>query len=314
MVATAMVAKGPGEVLLGRQMECEVLDRLLAAVRGGRSGGLVLRGEPGMGKTALLKYAISSASGFRVIRAVGIESEMELSYATLQQVCAPVLDALEGLPAPQREALRVAFGLSAGQVRARFRVGLAVLGRLSAVAWERRLLCVVDAAPWLDRASTDALAFVARRLLAESLTLLFASRKPAGSFRGLPDLVVEGLGDGDARELLSSVVIWPLDERVRDRFVAETRGNPLALLELPRGLTPGDMAGGFGMPQARLPGTIEESFQRRIDGLPADTRRLLLVAAAESVGDPMVVWQAAERLGIGDEAAAAAEAAGLIEF
>ena len=310
-----MVTKGPGELLLGRRQEREVLDRLLADARGGRSGVLVVRGEPGVGKTALLKYVISAASGFRVLRAVGIASEMELSFATLQQVCAPILDQLAGLPGPQQQALRVAFGLSAGQAPDRFLVGLAVLSLLSAVAEEQPLLCVVDDSQWLDDASTDALAFVARRLLAESLALVFASRRPAGSFRGLPDLVVEGLGNGDARKLLDSVITWPLDEGVRDRFVAETRGNPLALLELPQGPTPVQMAGGFGMPGAPgLAVRIEESFRRRIDGLPARTRQLLVVAAAEPVGDPVLVWQAAGALGIGGAAAAPAEAAGLIEF
>jgi hypothetical protein len=310
-----MVTKGPGELFLGRRGECEVLDGLLAGARAGRSGVLVVRGEPGVGKTALLKYAISSASGFRVVRAVGIESEMELPFAALQQVCAPMLDRLPGLPEPQRESLRVAFGLSSGHAPDRFLVGLAVLSLLSAIAEEQPLFCVVDDAQWLDRASTHALAFVARRLLAESLAMVFASRRPAGSFRGLTDLVVGGLRDGDARALLDSVISWPLDERVRDRLVAETRGNPLALLELPRGLTPAQLAGGFGVPDAPgLSGRIERSFRRRIEDLPSETRGLLLVAAAEPVGDPMLLWRAADTLGFGVEAAAPAEGAGLVEF
>src|SRR3954470_3520639 len=193
-----MVARGPGELLLGRRNERAVLERLLADVRGGRSGVLVMRGEPGVGKTALLECAIASASGFRVMRAVGIESEMELPFAVLQQLCAPILDRLAGLPDPQQEALRVAFGLSSGQPPDRFLIGLAVLSLLSAAAEEQPMLCVVDDAQWLDRATTDALAFVARRLLAESLGFVFASRRPAGSFTGLPEVVIEGLRNGDA--------------------------------------------------------------------------------------------------------------------
>src|SRR5262245_46587285 len=212
-----MVTRGPGELLLGRRREREVVDRLLAGVRDGHSGVLVVRGEPGVGKTALLNYAISSASRFRVVRAVGIESEMELPFAALQQVCAPMVDRIQRLPDPQKAALRVAFGLSSGPSPDRFLVGLAVLSLLSMAAEEQPLLCVVDDAQWLDRASTEALAFVARRLLAESVAFVFASRKPAGSFSGLPELVVEGLRDGDARALLDSVIGWPLDERVRDR-------------------------------------------------------------------------------------------------
>ncbi len=309
-----MVTKGPGEVLLGRRTEIEVLDRLLAAVRGGRSGGLVLRGEPGVGKTALLKYTIASASAFRVARAVGIESEMELPFAALQQLCAPMMDRIERLPDPQRQAIRVAFGLSWGPAPDRFLVGLAVLTLLSDVAEEQPLLCVVDDAQWLDHASADALAFVTRRLLAEALGFVFATREPGGGLSGLPELVVEGLGDDDALALLGSVIKWPLDERVRDWLVAETRGNPLALLELPRGLTPAELAGGFGLPVAlALSGRIEESFRRRLDRLPADTRRLLLVAAAEPVGDWMLMWRAAQGLGIGASAADAAESDGLLD-
>jgi DNA-binding CsgD family transcriptional regulator len=309
-----MVTKGPGELLLGRRRERQLMDRLLAGARGGRSGVLVVRGEPGVGKTALVEYAVSSASGFRVVRTVGIESEMELAFAALQQLCAPVMDEIKWLPDPQRAALRVAFGLSSGDAPDRFLVGLAVLSLLSAVAEERPLLCVVDDAQWLDRASTDALAFVARRVLAEPLAFVFASRQAARSFKGLAELVVEGLRGGDACALLDSVIGWPLDERVRDRIVAETRGNPLALLELPRGLTAAELAGGFRLPQPRaLPSRIEDSFRRRIEGLPAETQRLLLVAAADPVGDPMLMWHAADGLGIGASAADAAETEGLLE-
>ena len=285
--------------------EREALVRLLEGVRGGQSRVLVVSGEPGVGKTALLDSAISSASGFRVIRAVGVESEMELAFAALQQLCAPMLDRLDRLPAPQQDALGVAFGLRAGDAPDRFLVGLAVLSLLAEMAVDRPLVCVVDDAQWLDRASAQALAFVARRLLAESVVLLLATREPGDELEGLPRLVVEGLRNGDARALLGSVVRGPLDDRVRERIVAETHGNPLALLELPRGLTPAELAGGFGLLDAPgLSGRIEESFRRRLASLSAETQRLFLVAAADPVGDPVLVWRAADLLGIGVQAAA----------
>jgi DNA-binding CsgD family transcriptional regulator/tetratricopeptide (TPR) repeat protein len=306
-----MVTEGPAEVLHDRRSEREALDRLLEAVRGGQSRVLVVTGEPGVGKTALLQYAIGSASGVRVMRAVGVESEMELAFAALQQLCAPMLDRLDRLPAPQQDALGVAFGLRAGDAPDRFLVGLAVLSLLAEVAEERPLVCVVDDAQWLDRASAQALVFVARRLLAESVALVLVTRDPSEELRGFPGLVVEGLRNGDARALLGSALRVPLDERVRERLVAETRGNPLALLELPRGLTPAELAGGFGLLDAPgLSGRIEDSFRRRLAGLPAETQRLLLVAAAEPVGDPVLLWRAAGRLGIGT--AAAADTDGLI--
>jgi DNA-binding CsgD family transcriptional regulator len=304
MVGGAMVTEGPAEVLRDRRDEREVLGRLLEAVRGGQSRVLVVSGEPGVGKTALLEFAIGSVSGFRVMRAVGVESEMELAFAALQQLCAPLLDRLDRLPAPQQEALGVAFGLRAGDAPDRFLVGLAVLSLLAEVAEEQPVVCVVDDAQWLDRASAQALVFVARRLLAESVALVLATREPSEELTGFPELVIEGLRDGDARALLGSAVRGPLDERVRERIVAETRGNPLALLELPRGLTPAELAGGFGLLDTPgLSGRIEDSFRRRLAGLPADTQRLLLVAAAEPVGDPVLVWRAADRLGIAVEAA-----------
>ena len=300
-----MVTEGPAEVLHDRRSEREALDRLLAAVRGGQSRVLVVSGEPGVGKTALLQSAIRSASGFRVMRAVGVESEMELAFAALQQLCAPMLDRLDRLPAPQQDALGVAFGLRAGDAPDRFLVGLAVLSLLAEAAEEQPLLCIVDDGQWLDRASAQALVFVARRLLAESVALLLVTREPSQELTGFQELVVAGLRNGDARALLGSAVRVPLDERVRERIVAETRGNPLALLELPRGLTPAELAGGFGLLDApELSGRIEDSFRSRLAGLPADTQRLLLVAAAEPVGDPVLVWRAADRLGIGVQAAA----------
>ena len=300
-----MVTEGPAEMLHGRRNEREVLDRLLAAVRGGQSGVLVVSGEAGVGKTALLESVIRSASGFRVLRSVGVESEMELAFAALQQLCAPMIDRLDRLPGPQQDALGVAFGLRAGDAPDRFLVGLAVLSLLAEAAEEQPLLCIVDDAQWLDRASAQALAFVARRLLVESVALVFSTRDPGDELEGLPRLRVEGLHEGDARALLGSVLRVPLDEQVRERLVAETRGNPLALLELPRGLTPGELAGGFGLPDALpLSGRIEDSFRRRLAGLPVDTQRLLLVAAAEPIGDPVLVWRAAGRLGIGIQAAA----------
>jgi DNA-binding CsgD family transcriptional regulator len=301
--------------LRGRDAECAVLDRLLDAVRRGESRALVLRGEPGVGKTALLDYAIGSAPDHRIVRAVGVESEMELAFAALQQLCAPMLDRLELLPGPQQDALRVAFGLSDGDAPDRFAVGLAALGLLSEVAEERPLLCVVDDAHWLDHASALALAFAARRLLAESVALLFATREPSEEVSRLPELVVEGIRDDDARLLLDSGLRGPLDERVRDRIIAETRGNPLALLELPRGLTTAELAGGFGLPDAPpLAGRIEQSFLRRLRSVPPETHQLLLTAAAEPVGDVTLLWRAAEQLGIGADRLAPAESAGLIEL
>jgi DNA-binding CsgD family transcriptional regulator len=295
-------------MLLDRLPERAALSGLLAAARAGRSGVLVLRGEPGVGKTALLDWAVESAAGLRVVRVAGVESEMELAFAALQQLCAPMLDQLGSLPEPQRAALGVAFGLNTGAAPDRFLVGLAVLGLLSGAAERQPLLCLVDDAQWLDRASALVLAFVARRLLAEPVAVVVAAREPGEEFRGLPELLVEGLGDSAARELLASVITGPLDERVRDRIVAETRGNPLALLELPRGVDGVPAVDGMD----GVPGRIEESFRRRLEVLPAATRRLMLVAAAEPTGEPALVWKAAEQLGIGAEAVAPAADAGLL--
>src|SRR6516162_956678 len=307
--------RGPGRrpALRGRSSECALLDGLVSAVRRGQSQSLVLRGEAGIGKTALVEYLVASASDLTVVRAVGVESEMELAYASLHQLCGPLLDRLDRLPVPQRQAMEIVFGLSAGGAPDRFLVGLAVLSLFAAVAEERPLLCVVDDAQWLDRTSGLTLAFVARRLLAEPIGIVFGAREPGEELRRMPELEVRGVREGDARALLSSAVRFKLDEAVRDRIIAETRGNPLALLELPRGLTASQLAGGFGLLAAQaLTGRIEESFIRRLELLSDDARRLLLVAAAEPTGDPLLLWRAAGRLGLGPADAEAAEAEGLV--
>jgi DNA-binding CsgD family transcriptional regulator len=299
--------------LLGRLDECAVLDSLIEDVRRGESRSLVLRGEAGIGKTALLKHLADAAPDLTVVWAIGVESEMELPYASLHQLCAPMLERLDGLPAPQRQALEIVFGLSAGAAPDRFLVGLAVLSLLSEAAEERPLLCVVDDAQWLDEASALTLAFVARRLLAEPVAIVFAAREPSKALQHLPELPVPGMRDRDARALLSSAVPFKLDAQVRDRIIAETRGNPLALLELPRGLTATQLAGGFGLLDAqRLSGRIEDTFLRRLESLPDESRRLVLIAAAEPIGDPLLLWRAAELLGIASTAAEEAEGQGLL--
>ncbi|WP_214408017.1 AAA family ATPase, partial [Pseudonocardia lacus] len=299
--------------LLGRTDECALLDGVIEDIRRGESRSLVLRGEAGIGKTALLEHLAASASDLTVVRAVGVESEMELAFASLHQLCAPLLDRLDQLPVPQRDALRIVFGVASGPAPERFLVALAVLSLVSEVAEQRPLLCVVDDAQWLDRTSALTLAFVARRLLAEPVGLVFAAREPGEELRRLPDLEVRGLRDDDARALLDSTVRFTLDRPVRERILAEARGNPLALLELPRGLTSTQLAGGFGMPDARdLPNRIERSYIRRLRALPDDARRLLLVAAAEPVGDPLLLQRACERLGIAISAVDATD--GLLAF
>ncbi|MEU7855101.1 AAA family ATPase [Nonomuraea sp. NPDC049141] len=312
-----MHSSGNGEKvdLLGRRIECALLDRMISAVRTGESRALVVRGPPGVGKSALLDYVKDSADGLRVLRAVGIESEMELPFATLHQLCVPLLDRLRNLPAPQRTALETVFGIRAGTAPDGFLIGLAVLGLLSDASEVRPLLCVVDDAQWMDRASAQALGFVARRLLAESVALVFGARERAQDLLGLPELEVTGLGDAAADTLLNSVTHVRLDRQIRDRIVAETEGNPLALLELPRGLTVTQLAGGFGLLHAdTLPGRIEQSFLSRIEELPEQTRLLLLIAAAEPVGDPVLVWRAAGRLGVTPATALAGGTDGLLSF
>lgn len=301
--------------LIGRRAECEVIDQLVEVVCAGESRALVIHGEAGVGKSALLDYLAERASDCRVLRAAGVQSEMELAFAALHQLCGPMLDRLERLPEPQRDALRTAFGVIAGPPPDRFLIGLAVLGLLSEIADERPLLCLIDDEQWLDQASAQVLTFVARRLVAESVGLIFAARVPGRDLADLPQLVVSGLADADARALLDTVLTGPLDARVRDQIVAETRGNPLALVELPRGRSAQQLAGGFGLLSAvRLPGSIEENFRQRISAMPEPTRNLLLVAAAEPTGDPALIWSAAARLEIGADAAAPAVEEGLAEF
>src|SRR3954453_6920004 len=309
-----MVGRRPS-VLLGRADERALLDRLLENVRAGQSAVLVVRGEAGVGKTALLHYCARQASGFRVARIAGVESEMELPFAGLHQLCAPMLGRPAAVPEPQRAALRVALGLASGPAPDRFLVALAALSLLADVATERPLLCFVDDGQWLDAASAQVLGFVARRLLAESVAIVFAVRDPTDERElvGLPELALEGLDHHHARALLATVIPGRLDERVRDRLIAETRGNPLAILELPRGLAATQLPGAFGLTGANaLSGRIEESFLRRLEALPDEKRLLLLVAAAEPVDDPLLVWRAAERLGIGLSAATADETEGLL--
>jgi DNA-binding CsgD family transcriptional regulator len=307
--------RGASGALLGRESECATLDEMMRAVRAGQSRTLVLHGGPGVGKSALVEYAMRTASHARVLRAAGVESEMELAYAALHQLCGSLLDRLVNLPAPQREALETVFGVRNAAPPDRFLVGLAALSLLADASTERPLLCAVDDTQWLDRASAQVLGFVGRRLLAESVALIFSSRQPGGELLGLPELEVTGLRDADAHALLNSVTPTRLDQQIRDRIVAETRGNPLALLELPRGLTVTQMAGGLGLVRATtLPGQIEQSFLARIHALPQPTRQLLLVAAAEPTGDPGLVWRASQRLGISPETVFAEGTDGLLSI
>jgi len=301
-------------MLLGRSNECAALEELLDVVRGGQSRVLVLRGEPGVGKTALLEHAVDAASGFRIVRAFGVEAEMELPFAALQTLCAPMLDRLHRLPEPQRAAIGTAFGLSGSAPPEQLLVGLASLSLLADASREQPLLCVIDDAQWLDRASGQALAFVARRLLADSVAVLFAARGPRQELAGLAELSLRGLDDDAARALLAWVIAGPIDERVRDRVVTETRGNPLALLELPRGRTPAELALGFGMPDTvPLSGRIEDHYRQRIDELPQETQRLLLIAALAPLGEPGRVGRAGKLLGVGAGAEQPAVMVGLLD-
>lgn len=303
----------------GRRTECTTLERLAALARSGQSQVLVVRGEAGIGKTALLDFVSERASGFRTTRVSGVESEMELPFAAVHQLCVPLMDCIEELPGPQRDALDIAFGRQAGSAPDRFLVGLAVLSLISAATQARPLVALIDDAQWLDRVSAQTLAFVSRRLIAEPVAMIFAVRDSSQNggrddLAGLPELTIHGLNAGDARVLLESVIPGRLDNQVRDRIIAETRGNPLALLELPKGLTVEELAGGFGQPDARpLAGQIEQAFVRRIRSLSDHTQQLLLTAAAEPVGDAALLMRAADNQGLPQDATAGAEAAGLIE-
>ena len=301
--------------LVDRRAECGKLDGLVEAVCAGQSRALVLSGEAGVGKSALLQYLIRQAAQCRVVQTAGVESEMELAFAGLHQLCAPLLAGLQDLPEGQRDALRIVLGISSGPAPDRFLVGLATLGLLAHATEQQPLICVVDDQQWLDRASAQVLGFVARRLAAESVGLVFAARVPTSDVAGLSQLSVQGLGPADARALLDTEVAVPLNGWVRDQLVAETRGNPLALLEWPRALTTQQWAGGFGLPAAvRLPGGVAEGFRQRLQVLPEPTRLLLLIAAADPLGDAGLVWRAAARLGVAAEAAGPAVEDGLVEF
>jgi DNA-binding CsgD family transcriptional regulator len=307
--------RGGAPKLHSRAPESAVLDRVLDAARARQSAAVVLLGEPGIGKTELIEHAAARSSGFRVVRAVGVESELELAFAGVHQLCRQLSDSLERLPPSQQQALATAFGLSTGGLPDRFVVGVAVLSLLAKAAEEQPLFCIVDDAQWLDQASMQTLGFVARRLSTEPVALMFGLRAPSVELAGIPELVVESLPDPAACALVESVTVGPLDERVRDRILAEARGNPLTLLELPQTLTPAELTGGPGLPAALPPeSALEESVRRRLELLPAETRLLLLVYAAEPVGDPALLCRAAERLGLGVEAAAPAEADGLFRL
>ncbi|HYZ69830.1 MAG TPA: AAA family ATPase, partial [Mycobacterium sp.] len=311
-----MSGQGGGQRLRGRARECETLRGLLSTAQSGTSQVLVLRGEAGVGKTALLGYVSDVAAGFRCVQVAGVQSDMELAFAGLQQLCAPLLTHLDELPEPQCEALNVAFGRGVGPTPDRFLVGLAVLSLMAAAANDQPLLCIIDDAQWLDEVSVQTLAFVARRLLADPVVLVFAARdRGAAALAGLPELPIVGLSDGDARDLLDSVVLGGIDPRVRDRIVAETRGIPLAILEVPRSVSATELSGGFWITGKRSSAAaIEDGFVSRVRSLPAPTQRLLLLAAAEPVGDAGLFLRAAAQLDVPVDALAPAEAAGVIEF
>ncbi|HEY7814815.1 MAG TPA: AAA family ATPase, partial [Nakamurella sp.] len=304
-----------GPVLVDRHAARDVLDRLVDDVRAGDSHALVLWGDAGVGKTVLLDYLVHRARGCRVARLMGVQSEVELAFAGLHQLCSPFADHFDRLPEPQLIALRTAFGVTTGPPPDRFLLGLAVLNLLSEVARERPLICVIDDDQWLDQASAQVLGFVARRLAADPIGIVVATRVRRAELVGLPDLLVEGLPEDDARALFDSALAVPLDARVRDLVIAEAQGNPLALLELPRGLSPTELAGGFGLPRAApLAGKIENSFRQQLAALPVPTQRLLQLAAADPTGDLVLVRRAAGRLGLPVQAAIPAVEAGLVEF
>jgi DNA-binding CsgD family transcriptional regulator len=308
---------GSSPEFLGRASEREYLDRLLENARSGEGGVVVIRGEAGLGKTALLGHALGRAAAFKVAQIAGIESEMELPFAGLHQLCVPMLSQIDTLPEPQRDALGIAFGLSSGTAPDPFLVALAALSLVAHIAEEQPLLCVVDDAQWLDAASAQVLGFVARRLLAESIAIVFAVRDPSDEreLAGLSELRLTGLDDEDAHALLAEIVSGRLDAGVGDRIVAETHGNPLAILELSRGMTSAELAGGFALPDAAdVPAQIEERYRQRIDKLPAATQQLMLLAAADPVGDAAVLWRAAGRLGLAPDSAQPAADVDLLEI
>jgi DNA-binding CsgD family transcriptional regulator len=309
-IGTVGTVYSPG--LVDRARERAALDNLLDAVRRGLSATLVLRGEAGIGKTALLESAINSANDFRVVRALGIESEMELGFAGLHQLVVPFLSALERLPAAQHHALASAFGLVAGGPPDRFQVGLATLTLLADAAAEVPLLCVVDDTQWLDLESADVLCFVARRLYADRIAFLFAVREPVErrvSLAGLPEMHIGGLTGNDAHTLVASVATGPVDSQVSQRIIAETQGNPLAILELTAELTPRQLSSTLLLPNPLPIGNrLQQRFIRQMKGVPATTQTLLLLAAAEPSGDAVVLWRAARALKLDRRAVAPAEA------
>jgi len=301
---------------MGRRSERDLLDRLIEAVRAGESRALVVRGEPGVGKTALLEYLAERASGRPRRACRGVQSEMELAFAALHQLCSPMLDRPRASPGRTRRRCGPAFGMSAGSAPDRFLLGLAVLSLFSDVAEERPLVCVVDDEQWLDRASAQVLAFVARRLEAESVGLVFAARKPSHDLAGLPELVVEGLREDDARTLLDGAFTGPLDARVRDQIITETHGNPLAFARAGAGVDAGGTGGRLRAPRApfRSPGGSKRASGSGLDALPLETRRLLRLAAADPVGEPLLVWPSSERLGMPARGGHGGRRGGLLEF
>lgn len=311
---TGMGRDAAGAALLGRRREQQALADLVDCVRTARSGVLVIRGDAGIGKTALLADVVAGASDLRAIQISGAESELELAYAGVQQLCAPLLAGIDRLPAPQRDALAVALGLRAGPVPDRLLVGLAMLSLLGEAGAEHPTLCIVDDAQWVDHASLQALAFVARRLAADPVVMIFAARTPGPEeLAGLPELLLRGLDDADARALLAAVMPGRMDETVRENILTEADGNPLALLELKGALPPAQLAGGYGLAAAKpLATRIEQTYGRRLRELPPQTRTLLLLAASEPTGEPAWLWAAAARLEVAADASSPAEESGLV--
>jgi DNA-binding CsgD family transcriptional regulator len=315
----AAAALPPGKaVLLGRKLERGQIDRVLQLARQGRSATLVLQGEPGTGKTTLLDYAVESGRDFQVVRLLGIESETELGFAALHQLLLPFLAGLRSLPVPQRDALGGALGLRRGDSPDRFLLALAALTMLSGAAAKRPLLCIVDDAQWIDRESASILGFIARRLSADAIAMLFAVRGPSGrtvDLEGMPWLQIEGLPPEEAGQLLASVAQGRIDRGVSERIIAQTGGNPLGLIELGRELSREQLAGEIRLPELLPVGTsLQARYLRQIERMPAETQVLLLAAAADPTGDPALLWRTGEFLGFGIRAAAPAEAEGLLSF